>query len=304
MMLRSIGLLAGTLLCAGAVRAAPTLEFRSGFWLNLHQFLFHLASAADAPPSDSPEWRAALEFYRREVVPHGLNDPDPAALNRRLSAASSAELAAGLDAPLAAVFAQTATAYRREWGPAHERANRAWIAAVEPLVTKYGDAMSKDITAAYGVEGPAVPIITDVAAFARPHGAYTTVNPPHNTVSSTDPGYQAPAALEMLFHEMSHTLDEKLSAALSAELAKRNRLFRRRGFEHAIIFYTAGEIARRFLPGYQTYGSRHGTWGDDGWPGALQVLEKDWKSYLDGSITFAAAIEAVVADYGVPQNLP
>jgi hypothetical protein len=38
-----------------------------------------------------------------------------------------------------------------------------------------------------------------------------------------------------------------------------------------------------------------------GWPGALPVLEKDWKPYLDGKIDLATAVHRLVEDYGVPK---
>jgi hypothetical protein len=280
-------------------------EFHSGFWLNLHQFLYQQASAPGSPASDSPEWREAVDYYRNAVVPRGQMSDDSAAVNNRLSAVgSAAELpSAGLSVGLVAALTKAAPLYRRVWWPEHSQANRTWIDAVEPLLSRYGEAIRKDISAAYQVTWPAGPIRVDVSAYAGPLGAYTTPAPTHITISSTDAGYQGTAALEMLFHEVSHTLDEKLQAAIAAELAARGRLFRRRRFEHAIIFYTAGELTRRYMPGYEPYGVRNGMW-TVGWPGGLPVLEKDWKPYLDGRLDWGAALRAIVSDYGVPRKAP
>ena len=281
----------------------PNFAFHSGFWLNLHQFLSQQAAAQAPEPADSPEWRAALEYYRRAILPQGQLDDQPAAVNNRLSAAgSSDELpAAGLDPELVSALVKAAPLYRRAWWPQHNQANLAWIDAVEPLLAKYGGAMRKEIAAAYEADWPAATIRVDVSAYAGPHGAYTTTRPSvHITISSTDPGYRAPAALEMLFHETSHALDDRIRDALQRELNARDRLFRRREFSHAILFYTAGEIAQRHLPGYETYAVRNGIW-DQGWPGGLAVLVKDWKPYLDGRSDLAAAVRAIVNDYGVPK---
>jgi hypothetical protein len=57
-------------------------------------------------------------------------------------------------------------------------------------------------------------------------------------------------------------------------------------------------LTRRYIPGYQPYGIRHGVL-DRGWPGSLPVLEKDWKPYLEHRIEFGSAVRAVVEDYGV-----
>jgi hypothetical protein len=278
-------------------------EFHSGFWINLHQFLCHEAKVTDAAASDSQEWREAVDYYRRNVADRDVLSDESAALNNRLSAAGSADDLPrdGFDAGVAAALTKAAPVYRRVWWPQHNRSNRAWIDAVQPLLEKHGAAMQKDVVAAYGVTWPAAPIRTDVAAYAGPVGAYTTVDPAHITISSTDPHYGGNAALEMLFHESSHTLDAKIRSALTAELQAQGKLFRRRGFDHAIIFYTAGEIARRYLPGYEPYGIRNGVL-ERGWAGSLEVLEKDWKPYLDGRTDLTAAVRAAVADYGVARS--
>ena len=294
--------------CAGVsmaqTAAAVIFEFHNGFWLNLHQFLCAQAAASSPVESDSPEWRASVEYYKHEIVPKGQLDDEPAAINNRLSAAgSSDELpVTGLNAELVSTLVKAAPVYRRTWWTEHNRANRAWIEAVEPLIAKYGARMSKDIAAVFQVDWPAAPIRVDVSAYAGPLGAYTTVEPTvHITVSSTDAGYQGAAGFEMLFHETSHALDERVRSALQRELSTRDRLFRRREFSHAIIFYTTGEIARRYLPGYEPYAIRNGIW-EKGWPGGLEVLEKDWKPYLDHTIDLTSAVQAIVRDYGVSKG--
>jgi hypothetical protein len=289
--------------CAGNAQPAATIfEFHSGFWINLHQFLMHQAEAGEAAPSDAPEWRDAVSYYRRVMAqPDVMNNTGVAVNNSLAGAGSDAELRPdGLDPELRAVLTKAAPVYRSRWWPEHDRSNLAWIDAVRPLLSKYGAAMCKDIAAAYQTPWPGTPIRVDVAAFAGAHGAYTTVGPTHITISSTDTGYQGDSALEMLYHESSHSLDEKVRTALDNERAARGLLFKRREFSHAVLFYTAGEIARRYLPGYEMYGVRNGMFVD-GWPGSLPVLEKDWKPYLDGRTDLTSAVRAVVADYGIPK---
>jgi hypothetical protein len=38
---------------------------------------------------------------------------------------------------------------------------------------------------------------------------------------------------------------------------------------------------------------------DRGWPGALPILEKDWKPYLNGQIDLAKAVQRQVTEYSV-----
>jgi hypothetical protein len=296
--------LASILVCAGVCVAQSTpaiFEFHSGFWINLHQFLIHQA-AAEAAPLDPPEWRDAMSYYRRVMAQQDLLSPAGAAVNNRLAeAGSAAELRAdGLEPELRAVLSRAAPVYRSLWWLEQNRSNLAWIDAVRPLLAKYGASMCKDIAAVYQTPWPAAPIRADVAAYAGTHGAYTTVEPTHITISSTDKGYQGDAALEMLFHESSHSLDEKVRAALEKERLARGLAFKRRGFSHALLFYTAGEIARRYLPAYEMYGVRNRIFAN-GWPESLPVLERDWKPYLDGRTDLASAVRAVVAGYGIPK---
>jgi hypothetical protein len=278
-------------------------EFHSGFWVNLHQFLYQQASAPKPEPSGSAAWQQALTYYRREMTPHNLLGDDMASVNDRLSRAESAASLEGtsLDLKLRAALEGAAATYREVWWPQHNHENLAWIDAAKPLLAKYGAAMKQDIAAAFRTEWPADAIRTDVSHSAGPVGAYTTRTPTHITVSSADPGYRGPASLEMLFHEASHSLDDLVNQALSEELQAQDKLFRRRGFGHAVLFYTAGEIARRHLGEYEPYGILHGMY-DAGWPESLSVLEQDWKPYLDGKTDFREAVRSLVRDYGVPKE--
>jgi len=287
---------AAVIILAASAVGQTTFEFHSGFWVNLHQFLMHEAVAKEPAPGDEA-WRDAVDYYRREMVKRSVFDRDVKLMELRFSEAG-AEPPEGLDAAHTAVLAKVAAIYRKNWWTKHDQANRKWIAAAEALLAKYGANVRKDIARAYQVDWPAKPIRTDVASYAGENGGYTTVDPSLITINSTEPSYQGMGTLEMLFHEASHTIDEKVSDALDAELKARGRLFRRRAFNHAILFYTAGETVRKYVPDYVPFGERYGIFAN-GWPGSLPVLEKDWKPYLDGKIGLEEAVKAVVEDYGV-----
>jgi hypothetical protein len=284
----------------GTRAASPIFEFHSGFWLNLHHFLFEQATAGPPAASDPPEWSAAVDYYRREVIQRALLSDDAARIADRLSQldAASSLRDSGLPPDLIRILEAAAPAYKARWWPEHDRANRAWIEGVQPLVAKYGDGLRKDLAAVYQTDWPAGPIRTDVAEYASWAGAYTTLGPVHITVSSADPKNQGDAALEVVFHEASHALVGRVRRALSDEAGARNKLFRRRDFWHAILFYTAGELVRRRLIGYTPYGLGNGLY-ERVWQGAPEVLDKDWKPYIDGRINLATAISRLVDDYGV-----
>jgi hypothetical protein len=149
----------------------------------------------------------------------------------------------------------------------------------------------------YQTAWQAEPIRTDVACWADVTGAYTTVEPTHITISSTDPSYQGEAALEMLFHEASHALIGKVQSELAREASSKQRLFRRRNFWHAVSFYTAGELSHQELKNYTPYAIANKIY-ERGWEGALPVLEKDWQPYINGEIDLSTAVSKLVEDYG------
>ena len=110
--------------------------------------------------------------------------------------------------------------------------------------------MSKELATAYATDWPSTPIRTDVAETANRASGYTTLGPTHITISSVDPGVRD---------------------TLSGEVRAQNKLYRRREFWHAVLFYTAGEVARQHLDGYTPYAMKNGLY-DRGWPGAQEVL--------------------------------
>jgi hypothetical protein len=161
-------------------------DFHSGFRINLHQFLIGQASAAETAPLGPPEWRDAVSYYRRVIVP-------------------------------------------------------------------------QDLMSAVG----------------------QTVN-------------NSPAK----FHESSHSSDGKVSTAPEEERVTRGPAFQ--ASSQPILFYTAGEIARRYLPNYKTFAFLNRIFVN-GWPERLPVVERDWNPYLDDRTDLASAVRAVVADYGIPK---
>jgi hypothetical protein len=288
------------LACLHAADSQSTFDFHSNFWVNLHHFLYEQAAAKSPEPSDSPHWQAALNLYRGEIVKSELLSRDIAGINTALSRVEDTQSlkGSGISDDLAGVLEKAAVVYRTRWWPQHNRANLAWIQSATPLVAKYEDAMKKELAGAYQTPWPSEPIRTDVAEYASWAGAYTTLEPTHITISSTDPGNAA--ALETLFHEASHAMIQKVIEVLNAELDSQNRLFQRRAVWHAVLFYTTGEFARRHLGDYTPYAIKNGVY-DRGWPGVVPILEQDWKPYLDGKIDLATAAHRLVADYGVPR---
>lgn len=312
---------------AGA-SALPVFEFHSGFWVNLHHVLYQQARArlqiatarqeavADTfrlegleqlLPQEAAAWNETVNFYSREMADRDLLfNSDLVILKNRLEewGAEPTLQTSGLRPAVVEALERAAPVYRARWWPAHDRANRAWIAAAAPLVREYGVDLARQLAAVYEASWPSERIRVDVTVQANWAGAYTTLDPLRVTVSSTDPRQQGMAALEMLFHEASHGIAGGVRDAIARECRARNKPIPR-DLWHALLFYTTGDVVRRAvkLPEtgdgkggavYRPYAQRHGLYSR-GWQNFERLLERYWQPYLDGKVEFDRAVIRLVA---------
>ncbi len=276
-------------------------EFHSGFWLNLHHYLYQQATAEPPPPPASPVWEEVIQYYRTSVTKTDLLEDASARVNLILSQSENQPSIRGSGLPEEVITAleRVAPDYQRTLWPEHDRQNRAWINAASTLLRRY-PGLDETFVRVYGVEWTERPIRTDVAVYADRVGAYTTLEPTHITISSTASAYQGNAALEMLYHEASHALIGKVRGTLATQVRSENRLYRASDLWHAILFYTAGEIVRQRIDGYTPYAVARGLYTGR-WDGLDQILAKDWKPYLDGDISLADAAQRLADSFGVAQ---
>lgn len=296
-----------------ARQAPPRLfDFRVSFWNSLHHELHALARPRPAPalaaPADVPEaeragWARALEYYRPLGRRSLLFDEGLATMGAALSRLpDGADLdAAGIDAAARGALAAAAPAYRRLGWPEHQRAARAFVDAVSPLLARHGPAVATALAAAYGAAWTgAVPV--DVVRDAGPPGnAHTTARPDaHVTIAAGDPRHQGLASLEILFHEASHGWDARLTEVLTAAARAEGRVVRQ-DLWHAVLFFTAGELTRRtlaaagtaYVPYAVVQGMTTGIYAPV-WPAVVEA----WTPWLDRNTTMPAAAAALVRAVG------
>jgi hypothetical protein len=157
---------------SGAESPLPVFELHSGFWINLHHFLYLQArltagnpSSSDngrgqAPPSEPPAsllgfpekdihaWQDAVTFYAKDLAKRDLLlNGDMENINNRLAemetcpdldGASSPSCKSGLRPDLIEALQEAAPVYSAHWWPEQDRANREWIARVAPMVRQLG----------------------------------------------------------------------------------------------------------------------------------------------------------------------
>ena len=298
--------------------SSKLFEFHSAFWVNLHHFLYvqararlntpdsrrravakvraEMAEESKLSSEERRNWEAALDYYKREVASLDLIfDERLVALTNKIAAQESAPAlrSSGLDPALIRALESAAPIYRSLWWPRHESANRAWIAMIDPLLQKYGASLAEQITKAYQTSWPTQPFRVDVCAYANWAGAYTVDTSARITLSSLDEGNSGTQGLEALFHESLHVLEVNVVAELQRQ-AKAHGKGVPRLLSHALIFYTAGELTRRTVPGHKPYAVTHDLWSGEPWSKYWQVLQTYWQPYLDGKAGFSEALKQIV----------
>lgn len=284
-------------------------RLQSNPWVNLHQRLLHEVRFKTSPPAalsgdDLAKWKNVVETYRKFLGKrHPIFDKDLIHLNAALSKTSTAKLPDSI--PLAAAKALEAAMplYRSAQWEDDDRANRFWIAVVEPMLVSAAEELAAAHAKAYAMPFPK-DILVDVSPLAWEFGAYTVGHgeSAHVVISSTDPGDQGFAALEMLMHEPSHAIvasDE--SGAIGADLKRAaNELGVKpmANLWHAILFYTSGELTRRSLAKRGVRGYQPNIIGmyERGYRGFRQSLETHWQAYLDGKVSREAAIRQILIE--------
>jgi hypothetical protein len=292
------------------VREVAHLQFYSAFWPNLHHTLYAAAAPADRPlPSPSSgdlttsmtdteraEWAGAVAYYAQALSTKDLRAGEGMAeINEVLSSAGDALPAPSILAPghLAALRA-AAPIYRRVLWPAHDRANQAWIRDVAARLDRIAPEVVPRLSRVYGTPWFSKPMRVDITFHGR---AYTYGRPVwHSVLASGDPNYATWAGAEMVLHEASHALTDRLSEEIDRQAAG---IENNRRDWHLALFYMVGEItrqaiARRGEP-YTPYLYAAGVI-DRGWPGQRAALETRLRQYVDDeTMPMAAGVKAWLA---------
>jgi hypothetical protein len=302
------------------VAAAGSLRFHSALWPNLHHVLYAEAWArrgvapqrslagvlpeplqGDLSEAERAAWDRAVAYYERELASKDvLFDESMSAIRTALLAGRGPEPPPGLAAEHRAALEAAAPVYRAHWWAAHDRRNRAWIAAALQSVLALSPAVPDRLASLYGTPWFRQPVRVDVVYVANRQGAYTHLDPApaHITISSTDPDNQGWAAAEIVFHEASHALVQPILEAFDREAAARGKSVGE--LWHVALFYLTGEVVRQALAArgvdYTPYLYATGLF-DRAWPRFRTPIETAWRPYVDGRTTLDEAVRQVVAAY-------
>jgi hypothetical protein len=305
----AVTLLSGPAIAADTPVAEVTqLRLYSSFWPNLHHFLYASAWAkrvaatpgtrSQATPlpegsdvemtrEDRATWDSAVAVYDREFASKNLLfDRGMGGIKLGLVDRDDNLTGAPFDEELKTLLLSAAPIYIKYWWPAHDTANRAWIAGTRQRTEPHAARIIAKLTSLYGVPWFTAPVRVDVVRVAQYQGAYTSTNPTHIVVASADISYGGFGSTEMLFHESSHALIMKVETAVNAALAQSNK--RASDLWHVVLFYVAGEVTRQQLAAsgidYKQYLYSTGLF-DRAWPRYRVPVETHVQPYIDGKIT-------------------
>ena len=176
------------------------------------------------------------------------------------------------------------------------------------MLAAHEDALSERLSSLYGRELRR-PLPVDVVSYGSFVGADSVIDPNHLLISSIEPSNAGYAALEVVFHEASHTvfgpgLEGRLWTELEAA-AKADGAPLAPNFWHAMLFYTTGSTVKARLAergiDYEHILYTEGLF-ERSWPGFRQPLERLWQQYLDGRVSRMEALKLIVAAHKLPDR--
>jgi hypothetical protein len=308
---------------AAQTRSEPVTEienvrFYSDEWLNLHHTLYATAWAGRTQgrplsqklphpltaPFTSEErvvWDQAVHYYDTQVASRDLLNGT--GMENIKSALVSGNLDnPAIDSQLRATLLAARPVFHRHFWPEQDRANRAWISSITERVKTIAPSVIPRLEKTYEGKWFSTPVRADAVWVGSWAGAYTTVNPPHATFSSTDPTDQDWSGAEIVFHEFSHvlvrTLWRKLGDALGEAAKQHGDLW------HAIQFYLTGSVVRDVLADRKIdYNPTVYALGlfDRVWTNYRKPIEDAWGPYLQGRFTMDEAIAKTVNSLAAPK---
>jgi hypothetical protein len=325
--------------CTGALlysQAAPSTAaprrgedsifiFQSNFWVNLHHFLRgesrrrSLGSPLELPLSalqaeERRAWDSALNAYSGLANRSLTFDESLVRIDNTLATSSDAITiqAEAIDSKITEALNRAAPIYRAHRWEQDRQENERWIAAHSPLIRQHAVLLKQSIADVFRAVPPAGPVLVDLARDTGPALAYTTDGPAGtagHTVIAPQQNIDSDVALDTIFHELSHTMDDQITRLVDSE-ASRQGVMIPSDLWHALTLYTTGVLVKRELRApsdhtpYLPDESRVTIFARDGWPRLLTAIKNYWQPYLDKSATLQTAMHDLVREVASGMKAP
>ncbi len=292
------------------VLATPWFTFDSHFGFNLYDAVLTSASArrgkrpdplhegecfAALVQEERSAWDTAVAYYSETVAATSDFSRERTVVRTHL-AGIELELDDDdrRDLGLSLLFLRAAApAWRACRWPEQDAANRRWVAELVPRLERHADTVGRRLEKLFARAWRQRPLAVDVVATAGWAGADTIAfggnTPTHIQISSRNPGYQGPAALEMIFHEASHELVSPRNGPVAELLAAASRetgVEVHRSLWHGLLFVTVGEVVRDVLAaaGEGPYEPVANSVFRGDWKVLHQPLVEHWLPFVRGEI--------------------
>lgn len=288
------------------VLETPRFVFYSHFGFNLYDAVLTSATArlrkqpdpvhegscfAALAQEERSAWDAAVSYYAETVAATDDFSRDRTVIRSALTGIEVSALKDDerRDLRLSFLFLQAAgPAWRACRWPDQDAANRRWIADLQPRLARHAEEVESRLETLFADPWRG-PITVDVVATSGWSGADTITysKPTHTQITSRHPGYQGPAALEMIFHEASHEMVSPRNgpiAQLLASASQETGVPIPPNLWHGLLFVTVGEVVRDVLA--RSGEGAYRPFAEDvfggSWQPLRQPLVEEWLPFVRG----------------------
>ncbi len=298
----------------------PHFAFHSDFATNLHDALLEagrdrnfdrpglfetgeeVACFAELALSARSGWNHAVDYYAEIISSERWNQRQQYGIRMDLIGVEEVDESRDMRfVGIAQGFREAATpAYEACRWAARDAENRSWIAELVTQLEIHEEVIALKLARLYEQPLGGLPIRVDVMETVNWSGATTILLDPsggHIQISTPDHG---PVALELVFHEASHTLMGRRAPIRNALAAAAERLEIELPSDlwHAVLFYTTGDAVRRVL---EMAGESEYTpmlFAQDIFGRHHEAMKRGWSAYLKGERTLTEAAEDLLRAVG------
>jgi hypothetical protein len=189
--------------------------------------------------------------------------------------------------------------YKKQVWPSIDSANKAWIQQVKSDLSKHEELVITRLQKIYDDTMPAEKIRVDLGVYATWAGAYSySQGIDHIIISTFEVANQGPLGVEIVFHEGSHFLMDRIYNTAQEYFNSKNLPNDRRQPWHTVLFYTTGNVVKEayasqgihFLPYY-----KHAKFEERrSFRVATDALALYWDPYMRGEGTQQEALKKVM----------
>jgi hypothetical protein len=323
-MIGLIAIFASTFIASGALSAEAPLaaplvcndrvfRIRTNFWVSLHMLLRAEArrqrlglapelAVDDLPASEKAIWLSSIAAYS-PVAQKIVYDPSMTPITDALAEVGNGRRVSSVGIPpaLAQALLAAAPVYRKHLWQSDRAEEDKWIGDHCRDIQRFDRPIEIAIARAFGFWPPRKPIVVDLAREVGRNFAFTATGlagaAGHTILSPTHTAGKH-VALTTIFHEISHTMDDRIIPLVERE-AKRQNVSVPEYLWHAMTLYTTSVLTQDQLEreGQSTsdvLADRIALFQRSHWEPLLPIFDREWRPHLEGKTSLASALASTI----------